>query len=416
MFSRTQPHRSRSRAYPRQAGFGLVEIMVGMLIGMIGIVVMMQVFSLAEGQKRTTTGGSDAQTNGAIAMYGLQRDLRLSGYGGITDMKMLGCDLTLPSGVVLSRLAPVVINPPAGLIPAGDANTDTLLIIYGNSDSSAQGDVYVNTPTVNTATTYTMTNPPAFLLNDYVIAVPWSDAGSSSTTNSKRPPQGTACSLNLVKVTGASVAAAGTTIVSAGLSAGMTMGQDSVMFNLGPQPRIMAYAVRNGNLTVCKFIDIDPVSGVNNGKSCNSSALTGDPTVWVPVASNIVSLRAQYGRDTTVGGGDPSMDGVVDIYEQTQPPLQSTAAASPTASCSWARIGAIRLAMTARNAQYDQSVVTTAAPTWAGTAGAPINLTATTNPSSDWQHYRYRVFETTVPLRNINLIDLSQLLASEQKC
>ena len=45
------------------AGFSLVEIMIGMVIGMLGIIVMMQIFALSEGQKRTTTGGGDAQNN-----------------------------------------------------------------------------------------------------------------------------------------------------------------------------------------------------------------------------------------------------------------------------------------------------------------------------------------------------------------
>ncbi|MCX7179106.1 MAG: prepilin-type N-terminal cleavage/methylation domain-containing protein, partial [Proteobacteria bacterium] len=59
---------------PAAQGFSLVEIMVGMVIGMLGIIVMMQIFALAEGQKRSTTGGGDAQNTGAIALYGLQRD------------------------------------------------------------------------------------------------------------------------------------------------------------------------------------------------------------------------------------------------------------------------------------------------------------------------------------------------------
>jgi type IV pilus assembly protein PilW len=55
--------------------------MVAMVIGMIGIIIMMQVFASAEGQKRTTTGTGDAQSNGAMAIYTLQRDIREAGYG-----------------------------------------------------------------------------------------------------------------------------------------------------------------------------------------------------------------------------------------------------------------------------------------------------------------------------------------------
>ena len=65
----------------RHAGFTLVEIMIGLLIGVIGIVVIMQVFAVSEGFKRTATSGTDAQVNGSVALYLLQRDIRLAGYG-----------------------------------------------------------------------------------------------------------------------------------------------------------------------------------------------------------------------------------------------------------------------------------------------------------------------------------------------
>src|SRR5512146_2394536 len=99
------------------AGFTLVETVVGMVIGMLGLIIMMQVFSLSESQKRSTTGSGDATSGGAIAMYGLQRDLRQAGFGA-SDPKMLGCSLLLRAGVTLNAIAPLTINH-AG-IPAGD--------------------------------------------------------------------------------------------------------------------------------------------------------------------------------------------------------------------------------------------------------------------------------------------------------
>ena len=51
-----------------EAGFSLVEIMVGLVIGMFSIIVMLQLFSLSEERKRTTTGGSDAMSEGVMAL------------------------------------------------------------------------------------------------------------------------------------------------------------------------------------------------------------------------------------------------------------------------------------------------------------------------------------------------------------
>src|SRR4030067_3297632 len=72
--------RSTSRSFFRQAGFTLVEIMVGLAIAMLATLVIMQVFSVFEAQKRTTTGTADAQTNGGIALYNIGRELQIAGY------------------------------------------------------------------------------------------------------------------------------------------------------------------------------------------------------------------------------------------------------------------------------------------------------------------------------------------------
>jgi type IV pilus assembly protein PilW len=53
------------KSSPHTAGFSLVEIMVGLAIGMLAVIVILQVFALSEGRKRTTTSGGDAQSNGA---------------------------------------------------------------------------------------------------------------------------------------------------------------------------------------------------------------------------------------------------------------------------------------------------------------------------------------------------------------
>lgn len=64
-----------------QKGFGLVEIMVGLAVGMISMLVVLQVFQGAEERKRTTTAGADAQSSGAIALFMLERDTRMAGWG-----------------------------------------------------------------------------------------------------------------------------------------------------------------------------------------------------------------------------------------------------------------------------------------------------------------------------------------------
>lgn len=364
------------------AGFSLVEIMVGMVIGLLGMVVMMQMFSVFEGQKRATTGGSEAQNSGAIALFGLQRDIEKSGYG-FSAYKMIGCNMTLPAAnaavanvrpaVTISPLAPVTINHAA--IPAGDANTDTLLISYGNANSPLEGNGITAQPS---QPNYAVQTPASFILNDRVVA-----------EAQARPAP---CTLIMDRVVG--VGAPNVTVVTG--VAGMTNG---TLYNVGQAPKLTAYAIRNSNLTVCEYISIDPVTQVDSGKDCGNAALVNNTTVWVPIASNIVSLRAQYGHDTLTPLATPANQTsyFVDTYNQT----------TPVTACGWVRASAVRLALVVGNDQYNKAVVTANVPAWAGSATTPIDLSSVTNTFaadgavSSWQNYRYKVFETVAPMRNV---------------
>jgi type IV pilus assembly protein PilW len=344
------PHRSAPR--PDAQGFTLVEVLVAMVIGMIGMIIMLQVFATAEGQRRATTGTGDAQTSGAMALYDLQRDIRQSGYG-FNSLTLLNCSISLPNGATLPALAPVIINPRRAnnslLLPAGDANTDTLLVAYGAAAGSPEGDVILgvfgNSLSVHTAANFAAWHWVIAARNQCVPGAP----------------------LLLQQLQPGSIRYEEKTV-----TVGAAGGSLSLLFNLGATPTIHAYAIRGGNLTVCDFL-------------ANNCSVAGNPAIWVPIASNIVSLRAQYGRDTAPPNG-------VDTWDRT----------TPASACDWVRVSALRLAVVARNSQVERNPITLAAPTWEGSnqpapAGAPFNLGA----RADWQNYRYKVFETVVPIRNL---------------
>lgn len=362
-----KPHGARTAIFwtksgkKGSAGFSLVEIMVAMVIGLLGIFIMLQVYSNSEAQKRITAGGDDAQNAAAITLFGLQRDIQQSGWG-ISAVNLLGCNVLLRAGVTLNAMAPVTINHAS--ITGQDANTDTLLMVSGNGNGGQEGVIVTSQFGGNTV--YAVESPNEFVANDRVIA--------------ETQPRPSPCNLLLDTVTG--VAGANVTVTT-GL-AGMT---DGTLYNLGQTQKIRAYAIRNGNLTLCDYTAND----------CGLAANNGNAAIWVPIASNIVSLKAQYGRDTNAS----PMNGIVDIYDKT----------TPTTACGWVSASSIRVALVARNSQAKQAGITPAAPTWAGTsavaaaaplpanAADPINLAANAN----WQNYRYKVFQTIVPIRNITV-------------
>jgi type IV pilus assembly protein PilW len=344
---------SNSRSPRYTAGFSLIEVMIGLLIGMIAIIVMLQVFSLSETHKRTTTGGDDAQNNGALGLYAIQRDMQQSGLG-VNNFQLLGCNVLLRTGVTLNAISPVTINHTSIPAAAKDAGTDTVLIVYGNPNGAGEGEKVDAQPTT---TTYTVaaaaasaSAPGAYAAGDQVIA--------------EVQPRPTTCSLSIQTVSSVTSA---NVVVGAGV-AGMSGG---ILYNLGRAPKVNVYAVKNGNLVMCDYMTND----------CGAAGSVGNAAIWVPIGSGIASMRAEYGRDTTA-----TPDATVDTFDQ----------ATPTTACLWSRVSAARIALVTRNSNYEKDNVTQTAPAWASTT-ATIDLSADTN----WQHYRYKLFQTVVPLRNM---------------
>ena len=163
-----------------------------MVIGMLGIIVMMQMFSFFEAQKRTTTGGDDAISSGSIALYGLQRNIQQSGWG-FTAAQVIGCVVTgkwgfdaanpsVPNGPTLTiPFAPVTIFRAGAANPLGfpnpDSNTDMLLVVTGNGNGTVEGD---NIDSAGT-TAYAVHTPTAFMVGDKVVAVPQASCGAALT-------------------------------------------------------------------------------------------------------------------------------------------------------------------------------------------------------------------------------------------
>ena len=375
MTTAATPHRP-------QRGFSLLEMMVAIVIGMFSVLVIVQVLSGTATSRRIAVGGGDAQLNGVAAMRTLQLEIEHAGLG-LQSFNISGCSLTFATGgtaVTLPSLAPVTIN--STMVPAGDANTDTLLVMSGNSASPSEGDAVTSTTTTNT---YMVTTPDAFQVGDRLLVSP---SGRASP-----------CALQVAQVT----AKTGFALTVANGTAGLPSG--SIVFNLGSTPVVRAYAIRNGDLTVCDYL------ASNCGAAASVTPL--DNAVWAPVASNLVSMRAQYARDTSgITGSVSVMDGVVDQFDQATP----TAAGAIPLQCAWVRVLGVRLALVARSQQFDKNLVYRATstgagippPTWEGatpntTASSGVPLNPTVVPitlGTGWANYRYNTTQTLIPLRN----------------
>lgn len=406
----------------RSAGFTLVEVMIALLIGVIGIVVMMQTFSVSEGFKRTATSGTDAQINGAVALYMIEREVRLAGYG-MNSMIPSGCatirvwNNNTGTGMDL-RMTPFEINP-AGY-PAGDANTDVILVSYGSSENFVSG-VPADQPS-NAASNFKVTvNRDAFRAGDLVIgmqpgggpgggpscvmheltgvpggggncgdpATGGSDVLNHNTGKYKDPNKDCEMTTPTRNKPGGIDEADGSPVPALKSNGG------GRLFNMGPLPVVRIYAVRNGNLTTCEPLQTDCTNVANYAVAVN----------------DIVSLRAAYGKDFD-GNANPTTpdgDGAVDRWSRAalvdanhiSRVLGASIGLASRSSLKEKPAGGGGCDATVDPARPDRTqewIGPALAPNDGTLAGAAMDLSGT---DADWQCYRYKLFQTTVPLRNM---------------
>jgi type IV pilus assembly protein PilW len=400
--------------YPRSsAGFTMVEIMIGLLIGVIGIVVIMQVYAVSEGYKRTATTGTDAQINGAVGLYQIERDLRISGFGltammsgpqGCSSIRMFDASANKTYDI---KMTPFDINP--ATLPPGDPNTDVLMMLYGSSGSAIIGNKadQANLPTDPIRVT---SNANAYRNGDLVIAyqkqagpgntpvctireltaVPSGDGNCGAPVpgnNSSRlvaigtgtyPNPNDGCKIKQAKYNHPT----GITMTSGAPVPPMNEGIPDLLISLGSNTQWKAYAIRNGNLTFCDLMV----------KDCS------DVNQWDVIAQDVVSLRVIYATNTgqwtrvgIVGGNTASNIRGVAVALVARSSLKEKPKGA--AGCD-ATNNPDRPDSGQPNPWYQQYMGNTD-----GTiVGAAINLSTT---SPDWQCYRYKLFQTAVPVRNL---------------
>ena len=410
----------------QNTGFSLVEVMVGMVIGLMTMIVIMQSYAAFEGQKRTTNNNSDTQENGLVAMHTLETDGRMAGFGLITPGG-LACTVMntswndqapgLSSAFHASGTATAADNPaenvaPVSIVDGGAAGaSDTITFTYSTSPSGGNPAVLINTMTnSDSPTNIPAANAVGFNIDQdlYLVSTPILSPGTGAsvpctrlayTSNPLLP-----ASVNTIynPVVGHNLFPAG------GYPAGT-----SYVLNMGNFVQNQ-YQVSNNDLTV---LDVGPQSIWM--RTYGNVA----PTPLV-LSSNIVNLQAQYGvavSNPTPGVSSPPVTcwtnaaGTGCNYAANG---DGTTWANPNAA-SIMRIKAVRIAVVARSSLQEKpasgvgaaaacNATTTAPIAWAvsgvGATPAPVinlNLPGDPNANPNWQCHRYRVYQTIIPLRNI---------------
>lgn len=366
--------RTRRAPLTRAAGFGLVEAMVGMTIALIASLVISQVFSVFEGQRRSTTSGSDAQTEAALAAYSIERDLRMAGYG-MNQPAALGCMVRAEYDGDRRdfALAPVTITNGAAGLP------DTINVLSSNKQNfSAPARIVVDHP--ETAINMFVNTVQGIAVGDMMIA--WQAGRDCTLFQVTGIPSGTAQLHHQNTSNWNPVGAAAADLYP---DDGYTTG--ALVFNLGSF-RNRTYSLDTG-LNLVRT-DLDTASG----EAVSQRAYT-----------NIVSLQSEYGFDDRAG---PQSDSQVTTWSSTM--IDADGDGVVGGSGDLQRIYALRFAVVARNAAREMRMVDGACNVTTGTsanrprwAGGDIDVSRNPDGSANaqWRCYRYVVVENVVPLRNL---------------
>lgn len=404
----------------RQAGFSLIELMVGMTIGFIALAVIVQTMGAFEGQKRTTTAAVDAQENGLIAMMAIEADVRKAG-SGFNHPVSFSCrnffsyyqavsGTGAPVAVSSFSTVPVLINDVgsrsdtinvrSGLRFTGSVPTQLVKPMVITAASTIELEVdraydFVGAPAV-------ATDPPA----DVILVV-------------STEPDYLNCSLMQVSSKTGSVltisnGAAGKTPEYNAPHAYMTANNWPGFGAGGVGYQTASRVFRVGSTTAGGVLNTAYSIDANNSLQA-VVANSGAAATTDVLASEIVALQAQYGVSDPLL--PPSSRVISSWVDGTGVTWGAAALTANTAGAiaNRQRIKAVRIAVVARSSRRDGALVTNACTdpatsailyygpcSWDG--GPAISLGSAAD--TEWQHYRYRVYQTVIPMRNVLWPDL----------
>lgn len=377
--------KSKSLMHSNQKGFTLVEVMVGMVIGLLVTLVIVQVMSVFEGQKRVTTGTADAQTNGAIAMYNINRELQLAGFGMIptlSDDSALKCNSPISTPVSITN-----------------GVSDSVTVRYSNSYLGGVPFAIKDATEVSPAVIEVLERKDVIGCSngDTVLITKFEDGETKCAT---RKLNGGSLSETEGSTDGVYIDPNG--------AAWLTLVEDDpdTTENEGKIPLVNPEAAS----VICLGGSWSQVNFQANGGNLRRDATDNGANDGIDSVAGIVNIQAQYGVSAS------AISNAITSWENPTGPWATTGSdpfrpAGKPSLANRNRIKAIRIAVVARNPKREQAEVTqacssltAAAPTglcaWEGAAGSPapaIDLSA----DADWKHYRYRVFETIIPLRTM---------------
>jgi type IV pilus assembly protein PilW len=382
----------------REAGMSLVELMVAMLIGLIGIVIITHIYITNDRYKRSTTGAGEAQVNGAIALYTIEREVRGAGYGfnqsAALNCKCVGLNCSPlqfyynngnatnstfpPAPAALGALTPRTAAPV--LIVRTPGAPDTITVLYGGANERMLPTQLTEVANISPYG-YKVAGTEGFAEGNLIL-VAQNQACFLKQVSRVTPGN------NLLDHQSTAFTSGSPLPFNPAASFGPALDLGTAVFSLGTPGAVGGPVWRTFFIANNQLQSEDILTTLQNGVAAPQQ-----------LVDDIVDLQAQYGRDDASAPGSVAEDGIVDTWDAAPP----TDPADPT-TILWRQVIAVRVGLLARSKNFEKPSVAGGAceatpaapappPTWSGGAF--------TVPGGLPSCYKHRVFETVIPLRNL---------------
>ena len=397
-----------------QGGAGLVELMIGLVIGLIAVLVIYQVFTVAEGFKRNTTAAGEAQQTGLFSTFTLGLELANSGNAIATSAQDLA-SCADPGGPMPARFAQSFRPIPALITDGGgNSNPDSFVVNYSMATTRTSPAMFNVDAAPNAS--YQVQSPGGFHTDDLIVAVsaPSTVFPASAPCAASKVIAVTAPITYKEKIDDLPTDVANVTITHTGAAIAFTgvcrpsevpncpgapFPGLSTLLNMGPCNRAqkIQYNLNNGVLYSTPLLETDQTSA-----NCGQPLAVLKPN---PLAANVVNMKVEYGIDT-------NLDGFLDTWVQAvkatpsgdwDPDTLLRAPISPAGGLPGInQIKAIRIGIIVQSEQFDETLGDYA---WVlfdcnnvNKALCPGRLTGTI--AAQPGNWRFRIYETVIPLRN----------------
>ncbi|MCR6478168.1 PilW family protein [Variovorax sp. ZS18.2.2] len=372
----------------KQRGLTLIELLVAMVIGLIVTLAVTSIVVTGETHKRITTSTNDMEQAGAYAAYVLDRAVRSAGSSLVqsvqpTDRGVFGCKLNAAAKLPATgfpapfkkafltkaasdlRVAPLLIGK-----SQSDTGSDVLVVMGGDA---VAGGVPRGLTDPGSANTLAMDNTVGVSVDDLVLV------SQQGTTD---------CLLEQVSGVASKVLTLGGNYYTAGKSTSLETLAASTSTYVTPLGN-----PANGNV---QFL----LLGVGDNRTLvGYDLLLGADGATQALADGVAELHAIYGVDS-------NGDGILDSWADPGAAGFDIAAVMQTPE-TMRKIVAVRIALVMRSANKEKETVSSATLKLFGddfqdASKNPVAQTVTL--SDDERHYRHRVVEFTIPLRNMLLL------------